>query len=56
MDCGVREIKKKQEEQLGDQLVEASLDLQKRRIQSRGKIDLMECVIACVHTCKHVCG
>lgn len=55
MDYGVREIKKKQEDQLGHQLVQTSLDLQKRKIQSIGKIDLLECVIACVHTCECVC-
>lgn len=56
MDCGIREIKKKQEEQLGYQLVQASLDLQKRMIQSVGKIDPVEYVIACVLTWECVCG
>ena len=44
MDCGGREIKKKQEEQLGDQLVQVRLDMKvKGKSQSiGGKIDLME--------------
>lgn len=51
VDCGVREIKRKQEEWLGDQLVQTSFDLQKRMIQSVGKTDLMDCVIACARAC-----
>lgn len=44
-----RQIKKKQEEQLGDQLVQAWSDLkEKRQIQSvGGKVDLMGCVCEC---------
>lgn len=43
MDCGGREIKKKQEEQLGDQLVQVRLDMKvKGKSQSIDKIDLME--------------
>lgn len=58
VDCGVREIKKKQEERLGDQLVQTSFDLQKRMIQSVGKRDLMDgvCLCLCARVCVSVCG
>lgn len=44
VDCGVREIKKKQAEQSGDQLVQARLDLKEKRrtLSEGGKTDLMK--------------